>query len=116
MKEAEGVEQGNASLMDEGPGHPEVRKRVEQWHKLIRDSFYDCSLEVFRDLADLYVEDSRFTEHYEKARPGLSRFIRAAIHTYCDRWRKSENKAGGRMSRVANDRDCGEIDAGLRCV
>lgn len=75
-----------AAGMDRGdPGAPEVQAAVEHWHRFINEKFYDCSLEVFRGLGDLYVDDARFTATYEKIRPGLAPFLRQAMHEYCDR-------------------------------
>ncbi|MGQ9677035.1 MAG: TipAS antibiotic-recognition domain-containing protein, partial [Chloroflexota bacterium] len=36
------------------------------------------------------VEDSRFTEFYDKYRPGLAKFMRAAMHAYADRLAKGQ--------------------------
>lgn len=67
------------------PAHPDVQAAVAHWHRLINERFYDCSLEVFRGLGDLYVDDERFTATYDKVKPGLAPFLRAAMHAYCDR-------------------------------
>lgn len=75
-----------ASGMDHGdPGAPEVQAAVARWHAFINEKFYDCTLEIFRGLGDLYVDDARFTATYEKMRPGLAPFLRQAMHVYCDR-------------------------------
>ena len=75
-----------AAGMDHGdPGAPEAQAAVARWHAFINERFYDCSLEVFRGLGDLYVDDGRFTATYEKIRPGLAQFLREAMHRYCDR-------------------------------
>jgi hypothetical protein len=51
---------------------------------VITDYFYECTLEIFRGLGDLYVTDERFTAYYDKIKPGLAKFLRDAIHVYCD--------------------------------
>lgn len=83
--EMEELTQAIADRMEGDPGDEEVQRRVDQWFRLINDRFYDCSLEIFRGLGDLYVGDSRFTATYDKVRPGLAEFMRKAMHLYCDR-------------------------------
>lgn len=74
-----------ASLMEKGPTDPEVQQAVGEWRQHITDSFYNCTLEIFRGLGDLYVEDSRFTANIDRVRPGLAKFLREAMDYYCDK-------------------------------
>lgn len=74
-----------AEGMDRGPDDPAVQEQVARWHRIINERFYDCTPEIFRGLGDLYVDDPRFTATYEKIRPGLAQFLRAAMHIYVDR-------------------------------
>lgn len=76
------------ALMDKGPADPQVQEAVEEWRQLITDSFYTCTLEIFRGLGDLYVNDERFTASIDKYRPGLAKFMREAMHLYCDNQNK----------------------------
>ncbi|MDP2211659.1 MAG: TipAS antibiotic-recognition domain-containing protein [Candidatus Aquicultor sp.] len=66
------------------PADDEVQEQIGQWFKHINDRFYTCTPEIFRGLADMYVADKRFTEFYDKVRPGLAGFKRDAMHLYCD--------------------------------
>lgn len=46
--------------------------------------FYDgYSKEYHRGLAQMYVDDPRFTEYYDKIAPGCAVFLRDAIMVYC---------------------------------
>lgn len=74
-----------ASRMDYGPGDAKAQEGVKEWHHFISDNFYDCTLEIFRGLGDLYVDDERFTANIDKNKPGLSQFLKEAMHIYCDR-------------------------------
>ena len=76
-----------ASLADRDPADPEVLAAVGRMHRFINERFYTCSLEMFRGLGDLAVSDSRFTETYEKLRPGLPAFYKEAVAAYCARSR-----------------------------
>lgn len=74
-----------ALVMDNGSEDPQVQEAVAQWRQHITDSFYNCTPEIFRGLADLYVEDERFTANIDNTKPGLAKFLRQAMHIYCDR-------------------------------
>lgn len=85
MKENRAISEAIAGLMGKGPGDPAVQERIAEWHRFINERFYTCTLDVFRGLGDLYVEDARFADHYDQIRPGLARFMREAMHVYCER-------------------------------
>lgn len=84
-QEAGAIYEGLAALMDRSPSDPEVQKLIRRHHQHINDRFYACSLEVYRGLGDRYAQDERFAAFFDKIRPGLARFMRAAMHAYCDR-------------------------------
>lgn len=84
MKRGEEINKRIAALMDKGPADAEVQQAVAQWRQYITDSFYTCTPEIFKGLADLYVDDERFTKNIDKYRPGLAQFLREAMHIYCD--------------------------------
>ncbi|MGI5837851.1 MAG: MerR family transcriptional regulator [Chloroflexota bacterium] len=83
--ESEEITTALASLMDRDPADPEVQKWIGRHYNQIKDHFYTPTAEVYRGLGDLYVEDSRFTENYDKVKPGLAKFMRSAMHVYADR-------------------------------
>ncbi|MDZ5471593.1 MerR family transcriptional regulator [Bacillus sp. 31A1R] len=70
--------------MNFGPSDEEVQKSVGEWRQLITDHFYDCTIDIFRGLGDLYVNDPRFTKNIDKHGEGLAAFLREAIHVYCN--------------------------------
>lgn len=72
-----------ADSMEKGPSAPEVQKAVGDWRQLISDSFYDCTLEIFKGLGELYVSDERFTKNLDKVKPGFAEFTSQAIAIYC---------------------------------
>ncbi|MCG6494534.1 MerR family transcriptional regulator [Kitasatospora sp. A2-31] len=45
----------------------------------IVDNFYDCTFEIHRCIAGMYVADPRFTEVYERLAPGLAQWLHDAI-------------------------------------
>ncbi len=74
-----------AARMKYGPEDAQVQEAVGEWRQLITDYFYDCTLDIFRGLGDLYVNDERFTKNIDQHQAGLAAFLREAIHIYCDR-------------------------------
>ncbi|HWI52652.1 MAG TPA: MerR family transcriptional regulator [Symbiobacteriaceae bacterium] len=85
QKESGEVYQGLVSVMGRDPHDPEVQEWVRRHHEQINKWFYQCSLEIYRNLGIMYVEDPRFTENIDKYAPGLSVFLRDAMAAYCDR-------------------------------
>lgn len=87
--EGEEVALGIAARMDHDPAAPEVQEWIARHHRQIDGRFYRCSAEIYRGLGDLYVDDPRFTAFYDCVKPGLARFMRAAMHAYADKLAKS---------------------------
>ena len=56
----------------------EARAHIVRW-------FYDCSHEIHRGLARLYLDDPRFRRVYEDRAPGLARYVHGAILANCAR-------------------------------
>ena len=52
---------------------------VEAHRRQISERFYDCSHELQVGLAEMYVQDPRFTATYEAVEPGLAVWVRDAI-------------------------------------
>jgi hypothetical protein len=65
----DGVPADSAAAMDLAEEH---RQHISRW-------FYDCSPEVHVALAQMYVEDARFTAHYDDIVPGLARYVHDAV-------------------------------------
>ncbi len=72
-----------ALTMDKGFDSPEFQALVDKHHQKI-ELFYDCSPEMYRGLANMYVDDKRFKDFYDKFRPGLAEVLQKAINYYCD--------------------------------
>ena len=43
--------------------------------------FYDCSIEMQKNLALMYIEDPRFKEYYDGRVRGLAQYVHDAIHS-----------------------------------
>jgi hypothetical protein len=71
-----------ATLFESGaaPDSEEAMATVEAHRQHISRWYYDCSYEIHRGLGEMYVADERFRANYDALAPGLSEFIRDAIH------------------------------------
>jgi DNA-binding transcriptional MerR regulator len=79
--EGQAVTTGIAALMDRDPGDAEVQEAVARHHAWIEE-FYPCSAEIYRGLAQMYVEHPEFRAFYEKVEPGLAEYLSAAMLIY----------------------------------
>ncbi|WP_101846771.1 MerR family transcriptional regulator [Halobacillus sp. Marseille-P3879] len=84
-EESENIDGHLIQLMGRGPGDEEVQKWINAKRQHITDHFYDCNLEIFRGLADMYVNDPRFTANIDKKKKGYAQFLYKAMHIYCDK-------------------------------
>lgn len=65
-------------------------------HRRSIEQFYDCSLDMHRNLGDMYLADERFTKTYEDVAPGLTQWLRDAIHANADRQDEKKSSQTGR--------------------
>ncbi|NHC47659.1 MerR family transcriptional regulator [Motilibacter aurantiacus] len=81
QEEAARVEARYAAAYDRGLASdgPEAVAAAEAHRAHISRWFYECSHEMHSDLGEMYISDPRFTEHYDRIRPGLARWVRDAI-------------------------------------
>jgi len=62
------------------PESDEARAAAEACRLAIDEWFYPCGTEMHMNLADMYVSDARFAEHYESLEPGLAQYLHDAIY------------------------------------
>jgi DNA-binding transcriptional MerR regulator len=79
--EGEDVESRFGAALKAGvPADSEQAMDVAEEHRQqISRNFYDCSPEMHAGLGRMYVEDERFTAHYEQIAPGLAQYVSTAV-------------------------------------
>ena len=79
--EGEAVESGFAAALRDGlPADSERAMDLAEDHRQqISRNFYDCPPGMHAALGRMYVEDERFTAHYEQRAPGLAQYVSAAV-------------------------------------
>ena len=70
---------------DARPDDPDVQKAVGDYYTYLNQYFYTCEVEFLRTLAEMWVEDPRFSVNYERVREGGAAFVTEAVQIYCDR-------------------------------
>jgi len=82
QRETSAVEARVAAAMLEGwPPDSTIAMDLAQAHReLLSRWFYDCPTELHCALGSMYVDDKRFTRHYEQRAPGLASYLCEAIH------------------------------------
>ena len=85
--EQEAAGRAMVAAMEAGlpPDSEQAMDAAEQMRLQIHERFYDCSHDMHRNLADMYVQDPRFTKHYEDQAEGLAQYTHDAIHANADR-------------------------------
>ena len=58
---------------------PKVQEAVIAHRDAITKWFYDCSVEMQKNLALMYIEDPRFKEYYDGRVRGLAQYVHDAI-------------------------------------
>jgi MerR family transcriptional regulator, thiopeptide resistance regulator len=72
-----------AKTMDYSFDSDEAQAMVQKHYDGV-NVFYTCSIAMYRNLGQMYVDDARFTAYYDAFRPGLAAWLRDAINFYCD--------------------------------
>lgn len=87
--EGEAIEAGFAAAIAGGlPADGEAAMDLAEQHRQhIGRWFYPCGYEMHRGLAEMYVADPRFAEHYERRAAGLSSYVRQAVIANANRAR-----------------------------
>lgn len=72
-----------AEMRHESPESEESQAAIEEWYDLL-NKMGSYSLEAFRGLGQLYVDDERFTKNIDQFGDGLAMFMCKAMAVYAD--------------------------------
>jgi len=78
----ENIYQNIASLMSLGIENKKVQEKIHQARLFISNNWYDCNLQQFAALGEMYIADQRFKDNIDKHGEGLAEFINKAIVIY----------------------------------
>ena len=79
--EGAGIESRFAEALQSGvaPDSEQAMDIAEAHRQQITRNFYDCPPEMHAGLGRMYVEDERFSAHYEEVAPGLAHYVSTAV-------------------------------------
>lgn len=87
MDEGKSIYLDLAAAMPKGAASKEVQAIIARWHTHMQ-YFWSPNDSQLLGLADLYNDDPRFRENYEKVAPNLSEFMREAVKVYVENRKK----------------------------
>ncbi|MFY0761561.1 MerR family transcriptional regulator [Metabacillus dongyingensis] len=76
-----------ADLRHESPSSEESQAAIGEWYVFLNE-FGDYSLDAFKGLGQMYVDDERFTKNIDKFGEGLAAYMRDAMAVYADNHKK----------------------------
>lgn len=74
-----------AELRHGSPESEEAQAAIKAWYDYLNNNFSTYSLEVFKGLGQMYVDDERFTKNIDKFGEGLAVFMRDAMAAFAER-------------------------------
>ena len=80
-KQAEAAVMMFVDAMNAGfsPDSTEAAEAAEAHRSAISDWYYECSYEMQAGLAEMYLADARFKQHYENYQSGLAQYVHDVI-------------------------------------
>jgi DNA-binding transcriptional MerR regulator len=81
--EGEVVTRGLAALADRDPSDPEVQALIARHYAWVA-TFWTPDAASYAGLGQLYTDNPEFRANYDKYRPGLADFMRAAMEVYSE--------------------------------
>lgn len=72
-------------LKEMSPASDKAQAAIKEWYDFLNDhTGYHYSLEAFKGLGQMYVEDERFTQNIDQFGEGLTKFMRDAMVIFAD--------------------------------
>lgn len=73
-----------AALRHNSPESEQAQEAIQEWYNYLQN-FGHYSLDAFKELGQMYVDDERFTKNIDQFGEGLAKFMRDAMAVYADR-------------------------------
>ncbi len=82
QKETDALYEALVKLMGSDVSDAAVQVLVAARRQMITDHYYDCTMEIFAGLGQMYVADERFTKNLDKYAAGFAKYLSDAIAYY----------------------------------
>lgn len=86
-KEMNAIYEKLATLRHGSPKSEEAQAAIKEWYDFL-NNMGDYSLDAFKGLGQMYVDDERFTKNIDQFGDGLAVFMRDAMAAYADQNKK----------------------------
>lgn len=73
-----------AALRNGSPEADEAQAAIKEWYDFLNNNFGTYSLDAFKGLGQMYVDDTRFTKNIDKYGEGLAQFMCDAMTVFAD--------------------------------
>ncbi|MEI3614831.1 MerR family transcriptional regulator [Pseudogracilibacillus sp. SO30301A] len=73
-----------AAIRNLPPESKEAQEGIKEWYQFL-NKMGDYSLEMFKGLGQMYVDDERFTKNIDQFGEGLAKFMRDAMAAFADK-------------------------------
>jgi DNA-binding transcriptional MerR regulator len=88
-QEMKSIYQKLAALRHHSPESEEAQAAIKEWYDFLNNNFnHHYTLDAFKGLGQLYVEDERFTKNIDQFGEGLAKFMRDAMSIFADQNKK----------------------------
>lgn len=74
--------QAIADNMQLPPSDEKIQQLVKEWQQHISENFYECTVEILKELGEIYIADQRFKDNIDKTKAGLAEYLSEAIRIY----------------------------------
>ncbi|MCM3735010.1 MerR family transcriptional regulator [Bacillus cytotoxicus] len=76
-----------AAIRHDSPESEQAQEAIQEWYNYLQN-FGHYSLDAFKGLGQMYVDDERFTKNIDQFGEGLAKFMQSAMALYADRNKK----------------------------
>ncbi|OEH94561.1 MerR family transcriptional regulator [Bacillus solimangrovi] len=77
-----------ATLRNQSPNSQQVQEAIKEWYNFLNENFGTYSLDAFKGLGQLYIEDERFMKNIDKYGEGLATFMSEAMDFFSGNQKK----------------------------
>lgn len=74
-----------ADLRHGSPESEEAQAAIKEWYDFLNNNFASYTLDAFKGLGQMYVDDERFMKNIDKFGEGLAKFMRDAMAVFAEK-------------------------------
>lgn len=79
-----------AKIRHQPPESDEAQEGIKEWYNFLNSNIHTYSIDAFRGLGQLYIQDERFTQNIDQYGEGLAKFMCEAMRIFAERYNEDE--------------------------